>query len=157
MNQTHPTPDELVDYLHGELSPARDAAVHGHLAGCAQCCDARDGELSLTEMLRAQARAQERELPPGVVASIRAAIESRPISIWERLRAAFRPAIALPAAAAIALACYLGVSALHTTARANTIDAAYYVDNHATLSSVAPLSDDDPIPRALTEETDEAR
>ena len=29
MNQTHPTPEEIVDYLHGELPPAADAADCG--------------------------------------------------------------------------------------------------------------------------------
>ena len=66
MNQTHPTPDELVDYLHGELPAPRSAAIAAHVAGCPECADARDAEVSVTQLLRAHARAQERELPPGV-------------------------------------------------------------------------------------------
>ncbi len=31
MNEIHPNIEELVDYMHGELSPERDAAVHAHL------------------------------------------------------------------------------------------------------------------------------
>ncbi len=150
MNQTHPTPEEIVNYLHGELSPSRDAAIHAHIAGCAECTQARDDELSLTALLRAHAKAQERDLPQGVVASIRAAVAQRPPSLWERLSAAFRPAVAVPVAIAIAAFLYFGVRSMHGTARASTIDASYFIDCHAMQSAATPLSDDDPLPPALT-------
>ena len=150
MNQTHPTPDELIDYLHGELSPARDAAIHAHLAGCSECAEAREAELSLTEALRAHAKAQERELPSIVVTGIWNAVRRRPASLWERLSASLRPAISLPVAAAIALLLYFGLRGTHGTARAATVDAAYYLDRHATLSAITPFSEDNPVPAALS-------
>lgn len=152
MNQLHPTSDEIVDYLHGEVSPARDAAIHAHLAGCADCAEIRDSELSLTEMLKAYARAEERELPSGVVATIRAKVQYQPPSLWERLSAAFRPAIAVPVAIAIAAFIYFGFRFAHGPAAASTIDASYYVDSHAALTSTTPLSEDQPVPGTLTDD-----
>jgi anti-sigma factor RsiW len=152
MNQLHPTSEEIVDYLHGEVSPARDAAIHAHLAGCSECAEIRDSELSLTEMLRAYARADERELPAGVVATIRATVQYQPPSLWERLSAAFRPAVAVPIAIAIAAFIYFGFRLAHGPAVASTIDASYYVESHAALSSTTPLSEDEPIPGALRDD-----
>jgi anti-sigma factor RsiW len=149
MNQLHPTSEEIVDYLHGELSPARDAAIHAHLAGCSECAEIRDSELSLTETLRAYALADERELPAGVVATIRARVQYKPPSLWEQLSAAFRPAVAVPIAIAIAAFIYFGFRLAHGPAVASTIDASYYVESHAALSSTTPLSEDEPIPGAL--------
>jgi anti-sigma factor RsiW len=149
MNQLHPTSEEIVDYLHGEVSPARDAAIHAHLAGCTECSEIRDSEVSLTEMLRAHARADERELPAGVVATIRGRVQYKPPSLWEWLSAAFRPAVAVPVAIAIAAFIYFGFRFAHGPAVASTIDASYYVESHAALSSTTPLSEDDPIPGAL--------
>jgi anti-sigma factor RsiW len=149
MNQLHPTSEEIVDYLHGELSPARDAAIHAHLAGCSECSEIRDSEISLTEMLRAYARADERELPAGVVATIRGRVQYKPPSLWEQLSAAFRPAVAVPIAIAIAAFIYFGFRLAHGPAVASTIDASYYVESHAALSGTTPLSEDEPIPAAL--------
>lgn len=150
MNQLHPTPDEIVDYLHGELPPERDAEIYAHLATCRECAELRDAELSLTEQLRANARAEERELPAGIVATIREAVHARPPSLWERLSTAFRPAIAVPVAIAIAAFFYFGFKAAHGPAAAATIDASYYVDSHAALSTATPLSQDYPVPPTLT-------
>ena len=44
MNQSHLSPDQLVDYTRGELSARDDAAVHAHLAECAECASAHDAE-----------------------------------------------------------------------------------------------------------------
>ncbi|MFZ1018446.1 MAG: anti-sigma factor [Candidatus Cybelea sp.] len=152
MNQLHPTSEEIVDYLHGELSPARDAAIHAHLAGCSECSEIRDSEISLTEMLRAYARADERELPAGVVATIRGRVQYKPPSLWEQLSAAFRPAVAVPIAIAIAAFIYFGFRLAHGPAVASTIDASYYVESHAALSSTTPLSEDEPIPGTLRDD-----
>ncbi|HLY03261.1 MAG TPA: zf-HC2 domain-containing protein [Candidatus Cybelea sp.] len=149
MSEIHPTPDELVDYLHGELPAARSAAIAAHIAGCPECADARDAEISLTQLLRAHARAQERELPPGVVAGIWEKARSHPPSVWERLSAALRPAIAVPVAIAIAAFLFFSIKVAHGPAHAATIDAGYYVENHATLDAATPLSEDDPIPQTL--------
>ncbi|MFZ0574928.1 MAG: zf-HC2 domain-containing protein [Candidatus Cybelea sp.] len=149
MNQTHPTPDELVDYLHGELPAPRSAAIAAHIAGCSECADARDAEVSLTQLLRDHARAQERELPPGVVFGIWEKMRKSPPSVWERLSAAFRPAIAVPVAIAIAAFLFFSVKVAHGPAHAATIGAGYYVETHAALDTATPLSEDDPIPQAL--------
>ncbi len=158
MNQMHPTPDELVDYLHGELPAARDAVIYAHLAGCPDCTEARDAEVSLTEILRAHARAEERELPPGVAAGIREAIQQSRRPVWQRWSIGLRLALAVPAAAAIALLLYVGINGVSSWNGKSTtaIDPAYYVNSHATLSAIAPLSQDEPIPSTLASD-DETR
>jgi anti-sigma factor RsiW len=149
MSQIHLTPDELVDYLHGELPATRSAAIAAHIAGCPECADARDAEVSLTQILRAHSQAQERELPASVVSGIWEQVRSRPPSVWERLSAALRPAIAVPVAVAIAAFLFFSIKVAHGPAHAATIDAGYYVENHATLDAATPLSQDDPIPQTL--------
>jgi anti-sigma factor RsiW len=151
MNQTHPTPEELVEYLHGELPASHDAWIHSHLAACSSCAEAFEAEASLTELLRAHARSEDRDFPPQVAAAIREAIERpRRPPLWESLRTALRPVVALPAAAAIVVALYLGINAWHRTPAAMSINAAYYVNNHAALTASAPFAEDAPIPAMLT-------
>jgi anti-sigma factor RsiW len=156
MNETHLTVEQLVDYLHGELSPQADAAVHAHLAECRECSEARDAEASLSELLRAHARSEERELPPGVVAQVWDAVDkARAPSPWTRLVTAMRPAVALPAAAALGLALYFARTLPHATLGAPKIDATYYVENHAALTATTPFAEDSPLPVVLT--SDEVR
>jgi anti-sigma factor RsiW len=156
MNETHLTVEQLVDYLHGELSPQEDAAAHDHLAGCSECSEARDAEASLSELLRAHARSEERELPAGVVARIWDAVDNAPApSPWARLFAAMRPAVVLPAAAALALAVYFARTLPHGALGTPKIDAAYYVENHAALTATTPFAQDSPLPVVLT--SDEVR
>jgi anti-sigma factor RsiW len=155
MNETHPSIEQIVDYLHGELSVADDAAIHAHLASCQSCEERRSDEAEVTDTLRAHARAQERELPPGVVARIRGAIE-RPVPVWERLHAAFRPVVAVPAAVALAVILYLGFGPRHR-AVATPVDAAYYVNDHAALSDVTPFAQDASLPDVLTSNDDATR
>jgi anti-sigma factor RsiW len=153
MNETHPSIEEIVDYLHGELLAPREAAVHAHILSCPVCAQARADEASLTDALRAHVRAAERELPPSVIANIRAAVaqQAKP-SLWDRLRLTLRPAVVLPSAAAIAAALYFGFTAMHGTARATTIQPAYYVENHAALTATTPFSEEAPMPPMLTSE-----
>ncbi len=149
MSEMHLTPDELVDYLHGEVPAARSAAIAAHIAGCPECADARDAEASLTKVLRAHAQSQERELPPAVVSRIWEQVRYRPPSVWERLSAALRPAIAVPVAIAVAAFLFFTIQVAHGPALAATINAASYVENHAALDAATPLSEDDPIPQTL--------
>ncbi len=150
MNQSHPTPGELVDYLYAELPPPQDAAVHAHLAGCSPCAQAYEAESSLTEVLREHARAQERELPYRVVLAIRDSVaNAAPPPAWKRIRVALRPVVLIPAAAALAVALYFGVSG-HRSSAATPIGAAYYVNDHAALTVTAPFSEDAPVPVILT-------
>ena len=148
MNETHPTIDQIVDYLHGELSAPEDAALHAHLAGCRSCDELRAQEVALTEILRAHARAQERELPNRVVMRIHDGIKDR--------RPRFRPVLLFPAMAAAAAAIYLALNLWHPVANGTTIDASYYVDNHAALAAGAPFSENAPLPAVLTSD-DETR
>lgn len=153
MNQTHVTPEELIDYLHGAVSAERDAAIYAHLASCSECAEARDLEVALTEMLREHAAAQERDMPPSVATNVWEAVARKP-SVWDRLGAAFRPAVAVPVAIAIAAFLYFGVRVAHRPAQAATIDAAYYVDNHAMLDTATPFSQDDTMPQELASDVE---
>lgn len=153
MNEAHLSTEHIIDYLHGELPAEQDAAIHAHLAECPACEERHSEELALTEVLRAHARAQERELPPGVVAKIREAIEQRPTSIWDGLRSLYRPYF-LPAAAAIAIALYFGFASQH--ARATAVNPAYYVDAHTAVAASAPFGEVAPLPATLAS-NDEAR
>jgi anti-sigma factor RsiW len=155
MNETHPSIEQIVDYLHGELSPAQDAVIYAHLAGCLPCSERRTDELAIGEALRAHARAGERNLPASLVARIRSEIE-RPArdSAWEQLRTRFRPIFVLPAAAAAAAILYAGIEAWQSAAT-TPIDAADYVDSHAAMAAVTPFADD--MPQAMLASEDEAR
>lgn len=156
MNETHPSIEQIVDYLHGALSPAEDAAMHAHLAGCPPCGDRRAEEVALTEALRSQAVVQERELPPGVVARIRERVEQPAAApVWLRAPASLRPAFIVSAAAAIAAIVYFGTGARHGTPPSTAIGAAYYVENHDAMAAAAPFADDAP-PTTLTSD-DETR
>ena len=156
MNTTHIELETLIDYLHRELPPGTDAAVMQHLATCPQCSALHDEQAQLSDSLRAYGRASERELPAGVVARIWDAIDterSAP-SLAQRLAWWFRPAIALPIAAAVALMLYLGVARPHFVGTSAVIDAAYYIDDHAALTSTVPFSQGNVVPPSL--ENDEA-
>jgi len=151
--ESHPTIEELVDYAHGELSAPDDAAVHAHLAECSSCADAHAEEVALTQLLRAHAGAEEREMPVAVAAGVREAIARRPAFGWERLQAALRPALVLPVAAALAVALYFGFNTWRGTGRSTPIDAAYYVDSHAAMAANASFGQEAPAPLTLTSDT----
>jgi anti-sigma factor RsiW len=153
MNQTHPTPEQLIDYVHGELASSQDAAIHTHLATCAACAQAHDGEVRLGELLRAHARAETLDLPPGLVTSIYARTASDAgTPWWQRLSASMRAAAAVPIAATVALIIYFAVSGWHATVKngTGTLDAAYYMENHAALSTNTPFEAGDALPTVLT-------
>jgi len=147
MNETHPSIEHIVDYLHGELAPADDAAIHAHLASCADCDERRAQELAITETLRAHARASERDLPGPLVAKIRQhTMRSPSPSLGERLRAALRPIVLFPAAAAVAALLYAGVDVWRERAAPTaTIDAASYVESHTAMAATAPFGDQTPM------------
>lgn len=128
---THYDRDTLIDYLHGALDPETDARVFTHLQTCAPCNALHDEEAALSEALRLAARADERELPAMVRARVWDAVRREKPSWAERLRAGWGPRLALPVAAAAALALYFGVPAFHSQqAAAAGIQAAYYLDEH---------------------------
>ncbi len=68
---THPLPEQMSDYLDGELPPAEETQLRAHLATCAECA------ALLVDLQRVLARAQALEdrpprhdLWPGVAAAI---------------------------------------------------------------------------------------
>lgn len=155
MNETHPSIEQIVDYLHGEVAPAEDAAIHAHLAACPECEERRVHEVAITEALRAHAQVTERELPTTVLRNIRQSL-ARPSSpsLVERIAAAFRPIVLFPAAAVVAAVLFVGVDVWRNhAASVTTIDAASYVQNHTAMAATAPFGDDTPM---LTSD-DEAR
>jgi anti-sigma factor RsiW len=145
----HPNQELLIDYLHGELAPDDDAALLLHLDSCPPCRARYHEEVELSESLRAYARASECELPAGVRNAVWAAIESgeRAPSWTRRVAAWLHPAVAFPIAAALVLAAFLGFgSSAH---RGTTIDAAYYLDDHAAVTSAVPFNEGNTVPAAL--------
>jgi anti-sigma factor RsiW len=148
MNDTHPTFEELIDYAHGELPPARDAALHEHIAGCPACFDAYQAELQIGELLRAHARETERDLPLGFAQAIVRAATERPQSFWERWASVLRPLMAVPAAAAVILVAYFAF-ARHPGA-ARRFDPSYYLEDHTALAASVPFGDTAALPAMMT-------
>jgi anti-sigma factor RsiW len=156
MINDHPSSEMLLDYVHGELPAHQDAAVHAHLAVCSSCSGAYDEEMRLGELLRAHARAEERELPPGFGARvIAAATASPPARAWWQAPI-FRPAYVLPAAAGIVLALYLGFSAFGGPAKTTTVGATYYIESHAALATDAPFAEGASLPVSFAANDDAA-
>lgn len=148
---THITTELLNDYLHRELAPQQDASLLAHLHECAACTQAYEEQARLSEALKAYARMSERELPQGVVNRIWDQIErenTRP-SFAQRLAALWRPAVAVPAAAVIVVGAFFGYAALHQSAPVTTIDASYYLQDHAALTGTVPFSEGSIVPAGL--------
>ncbi len=138
----HPNTEELTDYLHNALAPQQDAAIHAHLDDCVLCRDEYAAEVRLSELLRSQAAREERELPPMLKASIWQAVRTLQPSPMERLHAWLRPAYAIPVAAVIVAAAVFGPAYLQGTRDgAPTIDAAYYLQDHAAMNTTVPFGD----------------
>lgn len=136
----HLTNGTLLDYIHGALSPQEDAAVYSHMELCELCREEHSAEVALSEALRAHAAATELELPATLKAAIWSRIRSAEPSAWNRFAARFRPAIALPVAAALALGLYFGATSV-TKHGGPTIEAAYYLQDHAALNATVPFND----------------
>lgn len=136
----HLTNDILLDYVHGELTPADDAAAYAHIEACQACRSEYESEVALGEMLRANAALEERELPPAVKAAIWERVRAGKSSAWSRAFSWWRPAVAVPAAAVLAVAAYFGASYLGPHG-APSIEASYYLQDHAAMNSTIPFSD----------------
>jgi hypothetical protein len=135
---THYDRETLIDYLHGALGEDADAAVFAHLETCTACMAVHDEEAALGEALRAAARAAELEFPSLVKARVWDAIRNERPSWVERLRA-WGPRLAVPVAAAIALAAYLGAPVWNHPLQASGIEAAYFFDEHNAESQQNPF------------------
>ncbi|MBV8638601.1 MAG: zf-HC2 domain-containing protein [Candidatus Eremiobacteraeota bacterium] len=151
MNQEHTTTENIIDYLHHELGPEADAALLLHLKSCAQCAAMYEEQARLSESLRAFARASERELPQGVVARIWDAVDAQAPqpSVTQRIAAFFRPAIVVPVAAVLVVGAFFGYSATHHASPMITIDAAYYLRDHASINNTMPFGESSVEPTSL--------
>jgi len=127
---THYDRETLIDYLHGALTPEADAALFAHLETCASCNAVYDEEAALGEALRRAARAEELEFPSLIKAKVWDAVRHQQPSWIERLRTSWGPRIAVPVAAALAIAAYLGTPYLRQAPAETGIEAAYYLDVH---------------------------
>ena len=139
----HYNADTLDDYLHGALGPERDATIHAHLEGCAPCRTLFDEAATVRDWLRNAARAEEREFPSMIRARVWEAVRNapQPASFADRLRALWRPMIAVPVAAAVAVFVYAGVPGIHGNAQPAGVAATYLLEEHAALASDNPLAD----------------
>ncbi len=139
----HLNNEQLLDYLHKALAPEQDALVHTHLDECVRCHAEYAAEVGISDLLRSEAAAQERELPPMLKASIWQAIRETQPGPLEKLRAWLRPAYAIPVAAALLVGAFVAPAYLHgsRTNQTPTIDAAYYLQDHAAMNSTVPFSD----------------
>jgi predicted anti-sigma-YlaC factor YlaD len=135
---THYDRNTLIDYLHGALEPATDAAVFAHLEGCGECRAARTEETVIADALRAFAREAELELPSMVKARVWDAVRHAKPTLLDRLRSRWAPAIAVPVAAALALAAYLGTPIVRHSG-ATGVAASYYLDEHNAEATQNPL------------------
>lgn len=136
----HPTTAALLDYVHGELSPADDAAIYAHIESCAACRSEHEAEVAIGEMLRTQAAREERELPPTVKAEIWERVRAGKPAAWRGALSWIRPAIAVPVAAAIAIGAYFGTTQIGRVP-APTIEASYYLQDHEAMNTTIPFSD----------------
>jgi anti-sigma factor RsiW len=125
---SHFNRESLIDYLHGALREDADAAALAHLEACTSCTAVYEEEAALGEALRAAARAEELEFPSLVKARVWDAVRHQQPSWLERLRT-WAPRIAVPVAAAVAVAAYLGAPALHRLPVAG-VEASYFLDEH---------------------------
>ncbi|HEY5349777.1 MAG TPA: hypothetical protein VIJ64_08590 [Candidatus Lustribacter sp.] len=139
----HYNADTLDDYLHGAFGPERDATIHAHLETCVPCRALYDEAATVRDWLRAAARADEREFPSMIKARVWEAIRTTPMpmSFSDRLRAWWRPMIAVPVAAAIAVFAYVGVPGIHGIGQPSGVAATYLLEEHAAVASDNPLAD----------------
>jgi anti-sigma factor RsiW len=140
----------LTDYVHGALSPAQDALAYAHVRECAECRAELELERSLTDLLRTAAAREELEFPSLIKAAVWQTIRDAKPTPLERLSAFLRPAIAVPVASALVLALVVAGPVMHFGAAAlPTIDATFYLDEHAAQQAPNPLADRSTIPQVL--------
>jgi anti-sigma factor RsiW len=137
---THLETDELIDYIHGELEAIDDAEVHAHLQSCGTCRSEYERETRLSELLK-EAMREAVELPPSVRARIWQSVRAQGDPPFIRLLSFFRPVIAVPVAAAVAIAIYFSSPLAHRAPTGPTVDASYYFEQHAAEAIGNPLGD----------------
>jgi anti-sigma factor RsiW len=130
----------LVDYERGELDAVRDAEMFAHLQACDDCRGLHQADLAMVDSLRAWSA--ERDFPPSILAGVRQTMraESAP-TLLERLRAAWRPAITAPVAAAVIIAgTIFGYQHARVT-QAPTLTGMDFVREHVAQTAGLPSSD----------------
>ena len=132
----HLTSETLIDYLHRELSPAEDARVLAHLEECVECTRELNAEATITDQLRAAARASELELPLGM----RGAIIARIANQDSRQRRWLSPFLLVPVAAAFAVAAFF-LSPMSQAPQSAALPVSYYFEQHAAGAQESPLGD----------------
>jgi anti-sigma factor RsiW len=126
------------DYLHGELDEASDAALLAHLETCAACRSTHDEAARVREWVKAAAAAEEREFPSLVKARVWEVVRSSPPRRnW--LLDGWRPWLAVPVAAVVAVAVFVGHPGTH--AGAAGIAASDLLLEHAAGMAGNPLAD----------------
>jgi anti-sigma factor RsiW len=141
--------DTLDDYLRGELDTARDAEVHAHLETCEPCGRAYDEAATVRDWIRTAAAAEELAFPSMIKARVWEEIRSAPPSRFAWLRTGWRPWLALPVAAALALFAYVEIPAVHGGAPAG-IAASDLLIEHSAQMADNPLADHGLVVRAST-------
>ena len=136
---THYDRETLLDYLHGALTPRADAAVFAHLASCSACNALYDEEASLGELLRNAARGEELELPSLVKARVWDAVRHETPSWAQRLRTSWGPRIAVPIAAALAIALYVVPFGRNHQPVVAGVNATYFLDEHNAQTQQSPF------------------
>ena len=126
----HYNADILDDYLHGEFGPERDATIHAHLESCADCRVLYDEAASVRDWLQNAARTEELEFPSIIKARVWERVRElpAPVSFADRLRALWRPMIAVPVAAVLALFVYIGVPGIHGGGQPAGVAATYLLE-----------------------------
>ncbi len=128
---THYDRETLIDYLHGALAPDADAGAFAHLRACPDCAAVFDEEAALGEALRFAARAEELEFPSMIKARVWDAVRREKPSWIQLLRTGWAPRVAVPVAAVVILAGYLGLPPIiHDHQATPGVDAAYFLDEH---------------------------
>jgi anti-sigma factor RsiW len=139
MTSQHPSTERIIDYIHGELSPAEDSVLFAHFAECSDCRADYETELRLTAALQSAAAAETLDLPSTVKAQVWSSVRETETGGW---RAFLRPIIAVPVAAAIALAVFFSVQNNAPKAAHPAVGAQAYFDVHnAATRQENPLTD----------------
>lgn len=138
----HFTIETLLDYLHRELPPGKDAKVLAHLEECRECARELDVEAAITDRLRATARAEELEVPIGMRSAILARIAGLRPGPLDAVRRWLRPVVLVPLAASLAAAAFF-LSPYGTPHNAQTaaLPVSYYLEAHAVRAQENPLAD----------------
>jgi hypothetical protein len=139
----------LTDYVHGALSPARDALAYAHVRECSECRAELELERSLSDLLRTGAAREELEFPSLIKAAVWQTIRDAKPTPLSRLSAFLRPAIAVPVASVLVLVAVLAGPLTHGSSSLPTIDATFYLDEHAAQQAPNPLADRSTIPQVL--------